>query len=318
MVTSSVIPINISSRDAPKEPTPAADSTADCPKLPAPKFQLQIHDLRHPASQFFLTSIPDLASTLESALSAIIQNLYSPPTSGSATTGTPATNARERKHLQAFRPSVPPTRSVTVLLRDIGGVAYTTGKDLDNDHKEIHVSLAYIQHCRTKADPLAELVGVLTHELVHCYQYAAPRATFDGKPDDSTPRAPGGLIEGVADFVRLKAGLSPPHWSRPTSAKERPEKWDSGYQHTAYFLAWLEDVRVGRGAIGLLNDRLSRVGYVGEGRLGVDVEGDEQESFWKALYGSEIDELWDEYGSWLDKSGGQGTWEDEIVNLVDT
>ncbi|KAL4752425.1 hypothetical protein BDW72DRAFT_202286 [Aspergillus terricola var. indicus] len=294
MATSSVIPTIISSCDAPKEPPPAADSPADCPKLPAPKLQLQIHNLRHPASLFFLTSIPDLASTLETALSAIIQNLYSPPTSGRATTGAPATNARKRKHLQTFRPSIPPTRSVTVLLRDIGGVAYTTGKDLDNDHKEIHVSLAYIQHCRTKADPLAELVGVLTHELVHCYQYAAPRATVDGKPDDSTPRAPGGLIEGVADF-----------------------KWDSGYQHTAYFLAWLEDVRVGRGAIGLLNDRLCRVGYVGEGGPGVDVKGDEQMSFWKALYGAEIDELWDEYGSWLDNSGGQGTWEDEIVILVD-
>ncbi|KAL4818715.1 hypothetical protein BDW67DRAFT_157227 [Aspergillus spinulosporus] len=316
MATSSAIPAIISPRDAPKEPPPAADSTADCPKLPAPKFQLHIHDLRHPASRFFLTSIPDLASTLETALSAIIQNLYTPPTSGRAINGAPATNARKRKHLQTFSPSVPPTRSVTVLLRDIGGVAYTTGKEIDNDHKEIHVSLAYIQHCRTKADPVAELVGVLTHELVHCYQYAAPRATIDGKPDDSTPRAPGGLIEGVADFVRLKAGLSPPHWSRPTSAKERPEKWDSGYQHTAYFLAWLEDVRFGRGAIGLLNDRLCRVGYVGEGRPGV--KGDEQESFWKALYGVEIDELWDEYGNWLDSSGGQGTWEDEIVNLVDT
>ncbi|KAL5002508.1 hypothetical protein BDV10DRAFT_202121 [Aspergillus recurvatus] len=319
MATPSAIPRLITPRDAWKEPPPAVNSTAHCPKLPAPKFQLQIHDLRHPASQFFLTSIPDLASTLEAALSAIIQYLYSPPTSGRTTTGTPAASAGNQKHPPIFRPSVPPTRSVTVLLRDIGGVAYTTGKELDNDHKEIHISLSYIQNCRTKANPLAELVGVLTHELVHCYQYAAPRATVDGKPDVSTPRAPGGLIEGVADFVRLKAGLSPPHWSRPTSAKERPEKWDTGYQHTAYFLAWLEDVRVGRGAIGLLNDQLCRVGYVGgEGKSGVDVEGKKQESFWKALYGAEIDELWNEYGSWLDNSGGHGNWEDEIVNPVDT
>ncbi|KAL6236984.1 hypothetical protein BDW75DRAFT_205326 [Aspergillus navahoensis] len=318
MATPSSIPRIISLCDVSKESPPAADSTANCPKLPTPKFQLQIHDLRHPASQLFLTSIPDLASTLEAALSAIIQNLYCPPTSGRATTGPPAESTRKQKQPPTFSPSIPPTRSVTVLLRDFGGVAYTTGKDLDNDHKEIHISLAYIQHCRTKADPLAELVGVLTHELVHCYQYAAPRATVDGKPDDSTPRAPGGLVEGVADFVRLKAGLSPPHWSRPTSARERPEKWDSGYQHTAYFLAWLEDVRVGRGAIGLLNDRLCRVGYVGGGKSGVDVEGKEQESFWRTLYGAEIDELWDEYGRWLDNSGAQGNWEEEIVNPVDT
>ncbi len=40
--------------------------------------------------------------------------------------------------------NVPPTRSVTVVLRDMGGVAYTTGTELDNDHKEIHFSLGYI------------------------------------------------------------------------------------------------------------------------------------------------------------------------------
>ncbi|KAK4405191.1 hypothetical protein Sango_0525600 [Sesamum angolense] len=28
-------------------------------------------------------------------------------------------------------------------------------------------------------------------------------------------QAPGGLIEGIADFVRLKAGYAPIHWVRP-------------------------------------------------------------------------------------------------------
>lgn len=301
MATPSPIPKFMVPRDSSKEPNQAAKPFED-PKLPAPKFRLQIDNLRHPASRFFIASIPDLACTLETALAAIIEHLYSPPKPGSAT-------STAGKPSSTFKPSIPPTRSVTVLLRDFGGVAYTTGIDLDNDHKEIHVSLGYIQHCRTKADPVAEIVGVLTHELVHCYQYAAPRATFDGKPDDKTPRAPGGLIEGVADFVRLKAGLSPPHWSRPTSAKERPEKWDSGYQHTAYFLTWLEDLKVGKGAVSMLNDRLSRVGYVGEGN-GKSDQGTDQASkkngFWKTLYGAKIDELWDDYGSWLDGAGGQG------------
>ncbi|KAL2824926.1 hypothetical protein BDW59DRAFT_146906 [Aspergillus cavernicola] len=283
-------------------------------KLPTPKFRLQIHDLRHPASQFFLTLIPDLASTLETALSAIVQNLYTPPTPLDSPAAT-----RKRKQAPTFDPCLPPTRSVTVFLRDIGGVAYTTGKDLDNDHKEIHISLSYIKHCRSKADPLAELVGVITHELVHCYQYAAPRASLDGKPDDSVPHAPGGLVEGVADFVRLKAGLEPPHWSRPSSAKERPEKWDSGYQHTAFFLAWLEDVQIGRGAVGRLNDRLCRVGYVGEDKPdnGEKKEGRSKEGFWHGLFGAGIDQLWTEYGRWLDNPGGtHGNWEDEIVNPV--
>ena len=111
------------------------------------------------------------------------------------------------------------------------------------------------------------------------------------------PRPPGGLIEGVADFVRLKADLNPPHWKPPISGGDRPAKWDQGYQHTAYFLAWLEDVRVGRGAVGMLNDRLLRVGYVGDEGSG---EGKEGMGFWKALFGAGVLELWEEYGRYLD------------------
>lgn len=35
-------------------------------------------------------------------------------------------------------------RSVTLVLREMDGVAYTTGSDLDNDHKEIHFNTSYI------------------------------------------------------------------------------------------------------------------------------------------------------------------------------
>ncbi|KAL5342408.1 hypothetical protein BJX70DRAFT_356743 [Aspergillus crustosus] len=327
MATPSAIPQIPVALNHPEQPPADTGPTDDIlpSKLPTPKFRLEIHDIRHPASQLFLRLIPDLASTLDTALTAIIQNLYTPPTLVTVIASASRSNTTAGKHKQAptFQPYVPPTRSVTIVLRDIGGVAYTTGTDFDNDHKEIHISLSYIDHCRTKADPLAEIVGVITHELVHCYQYAAPRATFDGRPDKSTPHAPGGLVEGVADFVRLKAGYEAPHWSRPISAKERSEKWDSGYQHTAYFLAWLEDVRVGRGAVGLLNDRLARVGYSGEdeSRNTTEKHGQHRDKngFWKGLFGAEIDELWDEYGTWLDSpTGNPGAWEDELVNRIDT
>lgn len=131
---------------------------------------------------------------------------------------------------------------------------------------------------------------------------------------------PGGLVEGIADFVRLKAGLEPPHWKRPKSASERASKWDAGYQNTAFFLAWIEDVRVGTGAIGMLNDRLYRIGYVRE-----DQDQDEKErnsgpvGFWEGLFGTRVAELWEEYGAYLDQNGGcnqrtSGNWEEEIVN----
>ncbi|RDH38637.1 plant basic secretory protein [Aspergillus welwitschiae] len=271
---------------------PQAFNLAISDDIPQPTLRLQINDLRHPASKAFLTLLPDLNSTLTTALSTIIQHLYTPPS-----------HPHHDQQTPTFTPSPPPTRSVTLFLRAIDGVAYTTGTELDNDHKEIHLSLSYIRTITTNSNPnpTAELTGVLTHELVHCYQHTAP-------PDSTTtPPPPGGLIEGIADFVRLKAGLEPPHWKRPASAKERASKWDQGYQHTAYFLAWLEDVKIGRGAVGMLNDRLLRVGY-GNG-------------FWEGLFGMGVLELWEEYGAWLDRGGvGDGTtggcWEDEIVDRV--
>lgn len=313
------------------------DAPGNGPRLPTPTLRLHVNDLRHPASAAFLSLLPDVKAVLETALAAIIRHLYTPPSlppfpsptaqdapsSASASAAAPAT---QTKRPCFFTPSVPPTRSVTVILRDFGGVAYTTGTELDNDHKEIHFSLSYIRRCATSfADPASELAGVLTHELVHCYQHTAPPASADdggGRSDPgSVPHPPGGLIEGVADFVRLKAGLVPPHWRRPASARDRPPRWDQGYQHTAFFLEWLEDVRVGTGAVGMLNDRLLRVGYVGEDDARASGDGERareeeaadrgalkdngKESFWKGLFGVGVRELWEEYGRYLDGLGGQ-------------
>lgn len=264
--------------------------------IPQPKFRLHAQELRHQSTREFFVLIPDLASLLDTALQNIIKSLYTQPKR--------LTPATPKSTSPFFFPSIPPTRSVTVFLRDYSGVAYTTGTELDDDHKEIHLSLGYIQHCTSKeqsakADPLHELRGVLTHELVHCYQHTSP-----DKGDHKIPGPPGGLIEGIADFVRLKAGLAPPHWEKPKTSSQRAKKWDAGYQHTAFFLAWIEDVWVGSpGAIGMLNDRLLRVGYIGEDH---DVEkGSPALHFWRGLFGVTVAELWEEYGKWLDGGHGQ-------------
>ena len=76
-------------------------------------------------------------------------------------------------------------RSITLFLRDFNGVAYTQGSELDDDHKEIHLSTTYVNKIST--DRIRdEIIGVITHEVVHCFQY-------NGKGT-----CPGGLIEGIA------------------------------------------------------------------------------------------------------------------------
>lgn len=102
------------------------------------------------------------------------------------------------------------------------------------------------------------------HEMVHCWQWNA------------LGTAPSGLIEGIADFVRLKAGLSPPHWKRECGGD-----WDAGYQHTGYFLEWMEE-KCGEGTVRKINDGLR------------DKEYDEHD-FWTGMFGSEVEEMWDEY-----------------------
>src|ERR1700743_2500502 len=151
----------------------------------------------------------------------------------------------------------------------MGGVAKTPGFPLDDLHKEIHLSLDYVHSVlsRNSAGVRHELAGVITHEMVHCFQ-----GNCEGT-------APGGLIEGIADFVRLKAGLSPPHWNR--APENRGHKWDEGYQKTAWFLEFLEEKR-GAGTVSYMNETMRRHRY-------------HEDRFWKDIFGASVDELWHQY-----------------------
>ena len=216
-----------------------------CPKPPAPnpKLLLEVRDLTHPgAAIFFQATNP--STVLSIALTKVIAILYEQPS----------------PHAKVH---IPPTRSVSLILQAMNSIAYTKGSFLDDDHKQIHLSLDFIAGiaCARQED---EIRGVIVHEMVHCWQWNA----------DGT--APGGLIEGIADFVRLKAGLAPPHWTR-----EEGENWDAGYQHTAYFLDWLEE-QYGNGTVQRVNERLRRGKYV-------------EREFWKGLFSKEVNELFEDY-----------------------
>lgn len=124
-------------------------------------------------------------------------------------------------------------------------------------------------------------MGVLTHEMVHCYQYNA------------FGTCPGGLIEGIADWVRLNANLSPPHWK-----KEATGKWDAGYQHTGYFLEYLEK-RFGERLIRRLNEKLR-------------IEKYEEKRFWTELCGRPVEQLWGDYQEGIEKEN-EKVEDDECV-----
>ncbi|KAK2828969.1 hypothetical protein FQN49_007224 [Arthroderma sp. PD_2] len=246
-------------------------SSSAAPAVPKPKLRLHFEDLGNAASKTFIAAVPDPNAVIQKAIGEIVKYLYTSP-SGSAAPG-------RRVH---FNPSLPPTSVVSFILHDFEGVAYTVGLASDNNQKEIHFSLSYISHAGNLKDTAAEVFGVIQHELVHCYQHTT-------LPDKSAPHPPSGLIEGIADFVRLKAGLGAAHWRRPTSVADLPKNWDSGYQNTAFFLEWIENIKIGTGAVGLINDRLLRQGYLG-------FNG---ERFWKGLFGQDILDLWVDYAEYV-------------------
>jgi len=263
--TSSALPPGLPTHS--KSAEQAGSNQTSAAAIPKPTLRLELRNLRHPSTSTFLSNI-DPTADIPKLVETVVKLLYYPSHRHDSTAPTQTTTSTRP---QPYQPHIPGTRSITVVPRDMDGVAYTTGLDLDDDHKEIHVSLSYISHVRNsnKSDAAKmrhEIMGVLCHELVHCYQY------------NGEGHAPGGLIEGIADYVRLKAGFVPPHWKREAG---KNVEWDAGYQTTGYFLDWVERNH-GEGSVRRINEGLRRTKY-------------EEVKFWKGLFGTTVQELWEGY-----------------------
>ncbi|XP_041011114.1 uncharacterized protein LOC121254939 [Juglans microcarpa x Juglans regia] len=142
---------------------------------------------------------------------------------------------------------------VTLFIDDMDGVAYTS-------NNEIHVSARYINGY--SGNVKNEITGVLYHEMTHIWQW------------NGNGQAPGGLIEGIADFVRLKAGYVPSYWVQPGEG----DRWDQGYDVTARFLDYCNSLR--NGFVADLNKKM-RSGY--------------NANYFVDLLGKSVDMLWSDY-----------------------
>ncbi|XP_004137101.1 uncharacterized protein LOC101216297 [Cucumis sativus] len=158
-----------------------------------------------------------------------------------------------------FRQNTPADR------RNVQSVILLIDRDLHQypafaSNNRIHVSASYI--ARYNGDVRMAVTGILYHEMVHVWQWNGNGA------------APGWLIEGYADYVRLKAGYIPGHWVAPGGGSS----WMEGYDKTARFMDYLEGRR--SGFVSALN-RMLRVGYSPE--------------YFVQLQGKTVAELWAEY-----------------------
>ncbi|KAL1317092.1 hypothetical protein HN51_069199 [Arachis hypogaea] len=156
-------------------------------------------------------------------------------------------------HKQNTDYDVKNVQKVTMVVENIDGVAYA-------DNNAIHVSAGYIE--RFQGDIKKDLTGVLYHEMTHLLQW------------DANGQAPSGLIEGIADFVRLKAGYAAPGWAPPG----RGDNWFQGYDVTARFLDYCNTIK--NGFVADLNDRM-KTSY--------------SDDYFTQILGKPVTQLWIDY-----------------------
>ncbi|XP_061373890.1 uncharacterized protein LOC133316183 [Gastrolobium bilobum] len=144
-------------------------------------------------------------------------------------------------------------QKVSMIVENIDGVAFASNNN-------IHVSAGYIE--RYPGDIKKEITGVLYHEMAHLLQ------------NDGMGEAPSGLIEGIADFVRMKAGYAAENWNPPCVGYD----WCQGNEVTAHFLNYCDGIR--NGFVADLNKKM-KTGY--------------SESYFSELLGKPVSQLWSDY-----------------------
>ncbi|XP_021816073.1 uncharacterized protein LOC110758506 [Prunus avium] len=146
-------------------------------------------------------------------------------------------------------------KNVSLFVDNIPGIAHVIGN-------EIHVGAKYIEGIT--GDIKTEFNGVLYHEMTHIWQ------------NHGNHQAPNGLIEGIADFVRLKANYVPHNWAKPGEGLS----WKQGSSVTARFLDYCNGLHQQQGFVAELNKKM-RDGY--------------SDNFFHELLGKTVDQLWTDY-----------------------
>ncbi|MQL73349.1 hypothetical protein Taro_005690 [Colocasia esculenta] len=149
---------------------------------------------------------------------------------------------------------------VHLYVRSADGIANTDGGS------NIFVSADYIGNFSGDVRPF--LTGVLYHEVTHVWQW------------NGQGTAPGGLTEGIADYVMFKAGML--GWGKPGAGS----RWDEGYEVTAMFLDYCASFK--SSFVADLN-KLMKDKY--------------SDGHFQTLLGKPLDQLWADYKA---KYGGGG------------
>ncbi|KAK4476998.1 hypothetical protein RD792_016200 [Penstemon davidsonii] len=120
-----------------------------------------------------------------------------------------------------------PVPVLTVYISDFPDAwGYTNGPN-------INISAPAIEHFPPGLEQARwNFKSLMYHEMTHIFQW------FGTGTENGT--APGGLTEGVADYIKIKSGFYDP------DATDKPgsgERWDEGYGVTAWFLIYCDGLK---------------------------------------------------------------------------
>lgn len=212
-----------------------------------PTFTLELEDTG-PNGQLFVDAIPDPEAFVQEIGRTVCKILYRH-----------ADEVRDANH-------------ITLLIRDDPAAGWKSG---DVGDITVMVSSNHLATIAAQGDDVAEEIkGILLHEMTHMYQ------NDDKAPGEGDYVNIGNVIEGIADFVRIRAG-SPPLGAKPAKSGV----WDDqGYWKPAYFLLWI-DVQY--------PDFLYQLNLAMKAGDGLSWSPDTIET----ITGQSVDALWTEYQS---------------------
>jgi hypothetical protein len=151
---------------------------------------------------------------------------------------------------------------INIHIYDFDGVANAGGSNLN-------ISGRHLKNYTNPTDALFEYTGVLVHEITHMYQ--------------NNKSSEGGMIEGMADFVRIRAGYH--KMNRRTAGGA----WTDAYTTGGFFFSWLA------GPGGLQTDgRVPAdpdIGWAINQKIGTTWN----RSLFVDRLGKDVDTLWTEY-----------------------
>ncbi len=171
----------------------------------------------------------------------------------------------------------------TLTLRDYDGVAFKTGSNgvVNIVVSTRHLENVYRNNGQDAQSIKAEILGILSHEGTHGYQYE-PRNAGDYRQGTEFF----GFIEGVADGVRIVVGR------HKTRSPRLGGNWTDGYTTTGFFIFWM------------IQEKDSNFLRKFQNTARVD-------RFWswdgatRSILGEGVQSLWNQYQDWI-RAGAPG------------